>query len=391
MARRLIPTRKDAPLLLLAFGLAAASAACGKKGDPAPPLPRGPRAVSDLVVEQEGGEAVLTFSYPDRLLTGAPLTDLAAIEIYRVVGASPSLGAPRPSAPTGPRTDEAPAAGARRAAQAARLAEESFYRDARLVASLPAASLGDYARGATVVYRDPLLPLLEKGSPPRLAYAVISARRDGERSPLSNLVTLAPDVPPEAPVIGEVVPEEGRICIDWTAPEKDLLGRPAAVGGYFVYRRALPQEEYERPLNPAPIAATSYVDAGVGYGASYLYTVRATVAGKPRVEGPAAEEAGVLYLDVYPPPAPGRLDALSEANLVRLIWDPVPAADVAGYLVFRAEGEGPPVQLNEKPITDTFFSDPTVPAGKRYRYSVRAVDRAGNVGPPSPIVFAEPF
>src|SRR6266545_3949053 len=42
------------------------AAGCGKKGDPQAPLPRGPRAVSDLSVEQEGGEAVLTFSYPAR-------------------------------------------------------------------------------------------------------------------------------------------------------------------------------------------------------------------------------------------------------------------------------------------------------------------------------------
>jgi hypothetical protein len=308
-----------------------------------------------------------------------------------VVGAAPSLTAPRAAASSGPRTDEAPAAAARRAAQQARISEEAFYREARLAASLPAASLGDYSRGATVVYRDPLMPLLAKGSAPTLAYAVVSARRNKETSPLSNIVTLAPEVPPEAPVIGEIVPEERRICIDWTAPEKDLLGRPADVGGYLVYRRALPQEEYERPLNAVPIPATSYIDTAVAYGASYLYTVRATARGKPRVEGPAAVEGGILYLDVYPPPAPGRLDALSEANLVRLVWDPVPAADVAGYLVFRSEGEGEPVQITEKPVADTFFTDSTVPAGKRYRYSVRAVDAAGNVGPPSPIVFAEPF
>ena len=57
--------------------------ACGKKGDPQPPLPRGPNAVKDLAVEQEGDDAVLTFSFPDRLQTGTPLTDLASIEVYR--------------------------------------------------------------------------------------------------------------------------------------------------------------------------------------------------------------------------------------------------------------------------------------------------------------------
>ncbi len=185
----------------LAFALA-----CGKKGDPTPPLPRGPRAVSDLAVEQEGAEAVLTFSYPDRLLTGAPLTDLAAIEVYRVVGATSALTAPRGGGSAGAATDEAPAAGARRAAIAARQAEEAFYREAKPAASLAASSLGQYSRGASVVYRDPLMPLLEKGTVPTLAYAVVSVRRNGERSPLSNIVTLSPEAPPDAPVIGDVSP-----------------------------------------------------------------------------------------------------------------------------------------------------------------------------------------
>ncbi len=88
---------------------------------------------------------------------------------------------------------------------------------------------------------------------------------------------------------------------------------------------------------------------------------------------------------------PPRLDALSEATLVRLIWDPSPSPDVAGYIVFRAEGDAEPVRLNDKPIPDTVFTDENVPQGKRYRYTVRAVDAAGNIGPPSPISFAEPF
>ncbi len=379
--------RRTATLLALLLALSS----CGKKGDPAPPIPRGPRAVSDLSVEQEGGAAILTFSYPDRLLTGAPLTDLAGIEVYRVAGASPAITEPSRAPASAPRTDEAPAAGARRLAQAARLAQDTFYREAKLVASLPAASLGEYSRGASVVYRDDLLPLLEKGSAPALAWAVVSTRREGERSPLSNIVTLTPEVPPAAPVLGEISAEEGRICLEWTAPEKDLLDRPAAPGGYFVYRRALPQEEYAGPLNAAPVAGTSYVDTAAGYGAAYFYTVRATVAGKPRIEGPPADEGVIVYSDVYPPAAPPRLDALSEANLVRLVWEPSPSGDVVGYLVFRAEGSSPPVRLTPKPQADTFYVDPTAPAGERYRYTVRAVDAAGNLGPPSPEAVAEPF
>jgi len=121
--------------------------------------------------------------------------------------------------------------------------------------------------------------------------------------------------------------------------------------------------------------------------------VRATLEKKPNVEGVPALEAGVDYRDVFSPPAPSRLDALPEGNTVRLVWDPVSAADLAGYVVFRAEGEGAPVpvRVTEKPITDTFFTDTTVQPRRRYRYTVVAVDAAGNVNPPSPEAVAETF
>jgi len=60
-----------------------------------PPLPKGPNAVPDLAVEQEGADAVLTFSYPDRLMNGEPLRDLASIEIWRAVDPSPAVTAAR--------------------------------------------------------------------------------------------------------------------------------------------------------------------------------------------------------------------------------------------------------------------------------------------------------
>ena len=86
-------TRRSALLSLCVL----AAVSCGKKGDPEPPLPKGPNAISNLSVEQEGDDAVLTFGFPDRLQTGAPLTDLSEIEVYRVVNAPSSLTSPRPT------------------------------------------------------------------------------------------------------------------------------------------------------------------------------------------------------------------------------------------------------------------------------------------------------
>ena len=220
-----------------------------------------------------------------------------------------------------------PGAAERRAATNTRMAEEAFYQLAEKIATLPLAEIAERTQGASVVYKDPLSPLFATEKKPEpLAYAVISVRRGGSRSPLSNIVALAPDVAPEAPVLLPAMPLEGRICLDWLAPQNDVLGRPVEIGGYEVYRRILPEEEYDRPLNPKPIAAVSYVDAGAPYGAPLVYTVRAVLAKNPKVEGLPAEELAVMYRDVYPPGAPARLDALSEGNRVRLVWSPVDAA-----------------------------------------------------------------
>jgi len=322
------------------------------------------------------------------------LTDLAAVEIYRVENPPSTLTAP-PTASSGSsaaRTDEAPGAGARRAALNARLAEEAFYSQAKRVDRLSVAGIAQHTRGGQIVYRDPLIAFFAKGSaPPTLAYAVVSVRQGGQKSPLSNFALLTPDVPPDAPAILAVTAEEGRICLEWLEPEADLLDRrPANVGGYFIYRRSLDEDEYGTPLNKKEIAGTSFVDVAPPYG-TLVYTLRASLPEKPKILGPPAAEAGLEYRDVFAPAAPRRLDALSEGKLVRLVWDPVSAPDLAGYAVLRAEGGGPWERLSKDLLKESFFNDETTQTGRRYRYVIKAVDTAGNQSAPSPEGVAEPY
>ena len=378
--------------------------ACGKKGDPQPPLPRGPNAVKDLAVEQEGQDAVLTFSFPDRLMTGAPLTDLSAIEVYRVVNPSPALTAPLPAAPPPP----APAAGAggsmsgaelrgmgyaeRKTATNVRLAEEAFYGSSHRVASLTLPDIADATRGASLVYRDPLTQLfLQEDGPHPLAYAVVSVRREGERSPLSNIVLMTPGIAPQAPELLPPILDEGKVCLEWVAPKQNVLFQPVEIGGYRVYRRPLSQDAYDTSLTTQPVEGTSFVDRTAPYGVPLAYTVRATLASNAKVEGLPADELVVVPKDTYPPPAPKRLDALSEPGLVRLSWDPVDASDLAGYYLYRSEAGAAPVRITTSIVPEPFFNDNKVKVGVRYRYTVRAVDRAGNESSPSPEVVAEPF
>jgi hypothetical protein len=355
-------------------------------------LPKGPAAIRDLAVDQEGADAVLTFTYPDRLLTGLPLTDLESVEIFRVLNPPSMLTSPPASSSGAPKTDEAPAVGARRAALNARLAEEAFYGQAQRVDRLSVGAIAQRTHGALIIFRDPLMPFFRETTPPRsIAYAVVSARRNGSKSPLSNIAVLSPDVPPGPPVILAVTGEEGRVCLEWLEPEKDLLNRqPAKVGGYSVYRRFLDEPDYGAPLNKKETAGAGFVDWAPPYG-TLVYTVRATLPEKPKILGPPAEESGIDYRDVFPPPAPRKLDALSEGKLIRLVWDPVTVSDLAGYAVFRAEGDAAPTRVNPQLIKDTFFNDESVVAGRRYRYVVKAVDTAGNESPASPEAVAEPY
>jgi hypothetical protein len=46
-------------------------AACGKRGDPRPPVPVIPKATTDLVVTQRAGQVILSWSYPALTTAGA--------------------------------------------------------------------------------------------------------------------------------------------------------------------------------------------------------------------------------------------------------------------------------------------------------------------------------
>jgi len=370
-----------APLLL--------ASACGKKGDPLPPLSSRPSRVTDLSVAQKDVAAEVSFSFPSQRVDGAPLRDLDRIEIYRIENPPSEMTAA--GAVTGARSDRAPISGERRRAEAARRRERSILEAAHPLATIGADAFPSATRGGRIVFRDPLDTVLGTSSPPTLGYAVVTARRNGERSEISNIPTLAPIVPPAAPTGVLAQPGEKRICVTWHPVESTVSGSPVDVAGYFVYRRTLAEEEFGKPLNAQTVAEPEYADGSAAYGSPYVYTVTAVPRDHPAVEGPPAIQFGVDYRDVYPPPAVPHLDALPEEHVVRLSWTPVEADDLAGYVVFRAEGEGNPAKLADLPATATTYEDRQISPDRAYRYAVRAVDRAGNLGPASPEVTARPF
>ncbi|MBL0164399.1 MAG: PD40 domain-containing protein [Xanthomonadales bacterium] len=94
-----------------------------------------------------------------------------------------------------------------------------------------------------------------------------------------------------------------------------------------------------------------------------------------------------VVIDNLPPAAPSGLTATLAGADGQLNWNPNSEADLLGYLLYRdghlANFSGnPPLDLRSAALTDTAYLDLSVPNGQHV-YVVHAIDRAGNVSPPS--------
>jgi hypothetical protein len=343
---------RQAPGAGLALGLLLAVSGCGKQGNPLPPLRPVPAAARDLAARQVGSELVLELAYPKTTAAGLVLPGLEAVEVWEATRPAPPPGVAAP--PVEPR---------------------EFEGQARLLATLRGAELQTAVAGDRLRLR---LPLAETQQARTLGVRLVGP--GGERSAASNLATLVPQAPPAPPGGLEVAARAEGVEISWSEA-------PGATG-YRVYRRDPRQRSWGAPLTTAGAAERRFLDTGARFGERYVYTLTAVAA--PLVESAAAGEREIEYLDRFGPPPPPGLVALPEEGRVRLSWEPSPAADVAGYLVWRRpEGSEEEFQrLTSAPFAGLEYVDERLAAGARFRYRVSAQDRAGNLGQPSAEVSA---
>jgi hypothetical protein len=330
--------------------------ACGKRGDPKPPVPVIPQATSDLVVTQRGSNVILSWSYPSLTTAGKSLTGVRRIVVYR-------------------HTEELPAGPG-----VLPLATPQFLKLRKQIESIDGASLQGATSGARLTYVDAPPFHAANGGRMRVTYSVVT-EGEAARSDLSNLASIVPLDVAVAPASLTATAKAEGVTLSWTAPTTSVTPNAKPIlGGYNVYRDAA-----TTPVNAAPISAPTYVDVPP-YG-EHEYRVTA-VAGS-NVESDPSPAARATFKDLLPPPAPAELTALVETKAVRLVWEPVDASDLAGYKLYRSEGSGAALKvvaripLTPQPITATNYRDVNVNVGISYFYEVTAVDKSGNESRPA--------
>ncbi len=170
---------------------------------------------------------------------------------------------------------------------------------------------------------------------------------------------------------------------------------PAGVRLEWSIDQALPKLRFRVFRRLADTKVTSLVgetdklewtDPGAEYGSTYEYRVQALFpAGDKAAESGLSEPVTITPEDRFPPTAPSGVRAVAGLDSIELTWNRSPEPDLAFYRVYRS-GAGE----EHKRIADSLqmpaFSDTDVVSGRRYRYSVTAVDRLGNESKPSATV-----
>ncbi|MFY9561193.1 MAG: fibronectin type III domain-containing protein [Terriglobales bacterium] len=359
-------------------------ASCAQTGPPLPPSLELPKPPSDLHASRKGDQVTLTWSEPTRTTDRQSVRYLGPTRICRSLEAEMSeCGNPvaqlRPTA--------RPAVSSASTETPQRISIETLPFD------------------------------LQYSHPLRFAvYAVEVLNRDGRGAGLSNRVRvpLVPTWPPFDGFAAHITASGVRIT--WSSPPPP--GRAANFRCLFrIYRRTEGTTNESRIADIdlgrcgsinllSPVASgtvqssdqpidqgsdnglNSFLDQTFEWEKTYFYhgTVVSVLTDSDKreveVEGDDTLEVKVVAHDVFPPVVPSGLQAVysgeGQKPFVDLIWAPATDADLAGYNVYRRDGDSAPAKVNPELVKSPSYRDSVVASGKTYSYSVSAVDVRGN-------------
>ena len=344
------------------------AAGCGAPGEPTPPVPPIAAAVTDLKANQAGDGVELVFTMPVKSVAGDKLAVPPAVEIVR--GSAKADGSPDA-------------------------------KTLRVVSTIPGALVANYISEGHVKIIDPIAPTEVRANPHTAFVYLVRTRPSRKRvSANSNAVSVQVFPIPGRIATVQAKVTEAAIELSWTAPIRTSAGDPlSAISGFRIYRgelepssaeaalKDLSQAKWKVPLTLlAPTEETKYNDAVFDFGKIYAYVVRSVVpVDSTTLESSDSAPAIVTPRDTFPLAAPQNLTAAvlpgatPNTLLVDLSWSINLETDLAGYRVYRSEQQGTRGELvNADLLPAPAYRDTSVVRGRRYWYSVSAVDRAGN-------------
>ena len=338
----------------LAVVLWALLSGCGTPGAPQPPSLNLADPVGDLAAVRTGNQVALTWTMPKRNTDKTTIKVDVAARICRRegIGACEQVGADVMVAP-----------------------------------------------GKAGSFTDTLPGSLATGAARPVVYFVELRNGKGRAAGLSNGATvLAGEAPGRIEGLKAEVRKQG-VVLSWTADEKSG-GRNDAVRLQRTLLSAStkpqhgplaapPEPDKETLLVDGDADQGRAIDKSVHFGDKYVY--RAQRVSRVVVDGQALELAGefsspveVEAKDVFPPGVPTGLAAVATAGVngegpaIDLSWQPDADGNLAGYVVYRREGDGEWQRISGTAATiEPAFHDEHVEAGHTYRYAVSAVSKQG--------------
>ncbi|MBI5084002.1 MAG: hypothetical protein HZB13_05320 [Acidobacteria bacterium] len=303
-------------------------AGCGYVGDPLPPALNVPEQITDLRGVQRGDKIYLALTPPAKSTEGLVLKNAAEIEVR----AGANL--------------EAEFELQRWAGSAKRIPVQSAQGAMEL--AIPA---GEWT-GKEVIFA---------------ARAIGPTKRAAQ---WSNLVVLKIVAAPKPPVELVVTGDPRGAWLQWQ-------------GEGSLWRMWRMEEGEKEPTVLGVSSERHWMDGTVEMNKVYFYTLQQVVEDGPvPAESEMSRTASYKRVDQFAPETPTGLVLIAGLKSVELSWNRNTEADLKGYQIYRAEGDGAFQKLGELTASPS-ARDAAVEGGKRYRYAVTAVDETGNESKPS--------
>ena len=339
--------------LIIGLILSVLAGACGKVGEPLPPLSTIPRPILDLMVQQECQKMMLSWTMPQFNVDGSSAGTISAINIFRLIRH---------------RDDSSP----------------NFFSvnlDSSPWKSVQFRELNDQNAQGKLVFVD----LLEDLKPEEIidrevSYALDVLNNKQKSSGFSNVVTLPIFPVPLPPKNLNFGLNERFIEVRWLPSDKGIDDSKVMFEVKFNLYRSVQSGVYEStPINSTPISENYFRDQSTSLGKKTYYKVRAVVKTPYGViESQGSDEASIINNDIYPPTIPKQITIVSTQTSLDIIWFPNSEIDIAGYHIYRKEKESRFIRISSDLVRQTSFSDSTVRKGTTYFYKVTAIDQSKN-------------